>query len=126
MTMLWLRRLFFSVAALVLAAALLGIIYQLVAVSRERTRYPAPGRLVDIGGYRLHIYCLGHGSPAVVLDSGAGGSFYDWRKVQPQIAEFTEAVLMIAPVLDTAITAHCRVGAKFIPRNSGNYLQVLR
>ena len=88
--MIWLRRLFFIVVALTLAAALSGVIYQFVAVNRERARYPAPGNLVDIGGYRLHIYCLGHGSPAVVLDSGLGDSFYSWRKVQAQIAEFTQ------------------------------------
>ena len=86
----WLRRLFLILVALSLTAALSGVIYQFLAVSRERARYPAPGKLVEIGGYRLHIHCLGHGSPAVVLDSGLGEGFYSWRKVQPQIAEFTE------------------------------------
>jgi len=68
----WLRRLFLILVALSLTAALSGVIYQFLAVSRERARYPAPGKLVDIGGYRLHIHCLGHGSPVVVLDSGIG------------------------------------------------------
>lgn len=90
MTMISLRRLLLAVVAFTLAAPLLGAIYQFLEVSREHNRYPAPGRLVDIGGYRLHIYCSGHGSPAVILDSGMGDSFYSWRKVQPQIAEFTE------------------------------------
>ena len=61
--------LFFIVVALTFTAALSGVVYQFVAVSRERARYPAPGRLVDIGGYRLHIHCLGHGFPAVILDA---------------------------------------------------------
>jgi len=90
MKMIGLRRFFFVVIAVIFVAALLGVLYQSVAVSRDRSRYPAPGKLVDIGGYRLHIYCLGHGSPAVILDSGLGDSFYSWRKVQPQMAEFTE------------------------------------
>jgi len=76
--------------ALSLAAALVGIVYQFVAVRVERAHYPAPGNLVDIGGYRLHSHCLGHGSPVVILDSGLGDSFYSWRKVQAQIAEFTQ------------------------------------
>ncbi|MGB6985290.1 MAG: alpha/beta hydrolase [Candidatus Aquilonibacter sp.] len=46
-------------------------------------------RLVDIGGRRLNIYCTGHGSPAVVLDAGAGDSTFTWRKVQPAISRFT-------------------------------------
>jgi len=30
-----------------------------------------PGVLVDIGGQKLHINCTGHGSPTVLLESGA-------------------------------------------------------
>jgi pimeloyl-ACP methyl ester carboxylesterase len=47
-----------------------------------------PGRLVDVGGYKMHIYCTGQGSPAVILDSGLGDSFISWQRVQPQIASF--------------------------------------
>src|SRR2546421_1931029 len=50
---------------------------------------PAPlGKLIDVGGYRVHLYCLGAGSPAVVI-VGAGYSF-DWGLVQPEVAEFTQ------------------------------------
>lgn len=51
--------------------------------------YAAPGRLVDIGGCRLHIYEQGRGSPTVVLESGIAGSSLGWSLVQPKIAEFT-------------------------------------
>jgi hypothetical protein len=30
---------------------------------------PAPGILIDVHGYRLHIACEGYGAPTVVLDS---------------------------------------------------------
>jgi pimeloyl-ACP methyl ester carboxylesterase len=43
-----------------------------------------PGRLVDVGGYRLHLYCTGEGSPAVIL---IGGFSFDWALVQPKIAQ---------------------------------------
>jgi len=46
--------------------------------------------LVDIGGRRLNIYCTGRGAPAVILDAGAGDSTFTWRKVQPEIARFTQ------------------------------------
>jgi pimeloyl-ACP methyl ester carboxylesterase len=49
-----------------------------------------PGELVDIGGYKLHIDCVGIGSPAVILDSGLGDGYTSWRKVQPQISQFTK------------------------------------
>ena len=45
-----------------------------------------PGRLVDIGTHRLHIWCLGSGQPTVVIDSGLGGSSLEWIKVQRSLA----------------------------------------
>jgi len=84
------RRLFLIAIVFLLSAALAGVAYQVISVKRERAEYPVPERLVDIGGYRLHLYCLGHGSPAVILDSGLGDSYYSWRKVQRQMAEFTQ------------------------------------
>ena len=49
-------------------------------------RYPAPGRMVDIGGFRLHLNCSGSGAPAVVLDAALGGSSISWSLVQPVIS----------------------------------------
>jgi pimeloyl-ACP methyl ester carboxylesterase len=49
---------------------------------------PPLGKLVDVGGYRVHLYCVGSGSPAVVI-LGAGYSF-DWGLVQPQVAGVTQ------------------------------------
>jgi pimeloyl-ACP methyl ester carboxylesterase len=50
---------------------------------------PAPlGRLIDVGGYRVHLYCTGSGSPAVVI---MGGAFsFDWGLIQPEVAKFTQ------------------------------------
>ena len=50
---------------------------------------PAPlGKLVDVGGYRVHLYCTGTGSPTVVI-VGAGFSF-NWGLVQPEVAKLTQ------------------------------------
>jgi len=50
---------------------------------------PAPlGKLIDVGGCRVHLYCIGTGSRAVVI-VGAGYSF-DWGLVQPEVAKFTQ------------------------------------
>ena len=48
---------------------------------------PPPGKLVDIGGRKLHINCTGAGSPTVVLESGASAFSIDWTFVQPEIAK---------------------------------------
>lgn len=49
-----------------------------------------PGRMVDVGGYRLHIYCQGQGRPAVILDAGLGGFSMDWLYVQDQLRRDTQ------------------------------------
>src|SRR5438874_5231277 len=53
--------------------------------------YARPGQLVDAGGFRLNLYCMGSGSPTVVFDSGWGDWAPAWSTVQPEIAKFTRA-----------------------------------
>src|SRR5438874_8914567 len=54
--------------------------------------YTRPGQLVSAGdGARLNLYCMGHGSPAVVFDSGFEDWAPAWAVVQPRIARFTRA-----------------------------------
>ena len=53
--------------------------------------YPPPGRLVDIGGWRLHLDCTGEptpGRPTVVLEAGVGDFSVEWTLVQPGVARF--------------------------------------
>jgi len=45
--------------------------------------------LVDVGGYRLAIHCLGEAGPTVVLETGLGAPSEDWVPVQQEIAGFT-------------------------------------
>jgi pimeloyl-ACP methyl ester carboxylesterase len=52
--------------------------------------YPAPGELIDAGGFRLHLYCLGEqqpGAATVILENGLGGTSAAWARVQPEIAK---------------------------------------
>lgn len=45
---------------------------------------PPPGVLVDIGGHKLHLRCVGPAGerPTVVLEAGGGGSSSSWAAVQ--------------------------------------------
>lgn len=54
----------------------------LLAVVAGAAEPVPPGLLVDVGGYRLHIFCQGAGLPAVILDAGLGGSSRDWNRVR--------------------------------------------
>jgi pimeloyl-ACP methyl ester carboxylesterase len=49
-----------------------------------------PGKLYDLGGRRLHAICAGAGSPAVVVENGAGAFSIDWALVHPEVAKFTQ------------------------------------
>ena len=48
-----------------------------------------PGRLIDVGGYRLHISCTGTGAPTVVLLNGLGETSPLWARINPAIASTT-------------------------------------
>lgn len=72
---------------LVLAAA--GFIYENIAEARDRRFNRMPGKRVEVDGHKMHIDCIGEGTPAVILDSGLGDTYLSWRKVQPEIAKFT-------------------------------------
>jgi pimeloyl-ACP methyl ester carboxylesterase len=74
-------------SALLLAIATLSA--SVSAQSDSAPPPPPPGRLVDLGGYKLHINCTGSGSPTVVLSAGAGDFSTDWALVQPKVAGFT-------------------------------------
>lgn len=40
-----------------------------------------PGRMVDLDGYGVHLWCEGTGGPTVVLSAGAGDFSFDWEPV---------------------------------------------
>jgi pimeloyl-ACP methyl ester carboxylesterase len=57
-------------AALALSAV--GGAYETYRETTDPSASEMPGRLVDVGGHRLHINCTGSGSPTVVLEAGLG------------------------------------------------------
>jgi pimeloyl-ACP methyl ester carboxylesterase len=85
----WLNRALRVLLTLIIAVLVVGGLYENISETRERRFHPMPGQLVDVGGYKMHIYCTGEGSPTVILDAGMGDSFISWHKVQPEIAKFT-------------------------------------
>ena len=78
-----------GVLILLVAVAGTGLIFQVVATRNDQQEFPAPGELVDIGGYQLHIHCFGEGSPTIILDALGNGSSASWGLVQPEIAQST-------------------------------------
>jgi pimeloyl-ACP methyl ester carboxylesterase len=60
-------------------------------VPPESAPLPPPGRLIVVGGWRLHLHCTGTIAPAqptVVLEAGMGDFSVEWSLVQPAVARF--------------------------------------
>jgi hypothetical protein len=68
----WTGRILLGLLALIVLLAASGATYEAIMRAGDTKRYPPPGQLVDIGGHRLHLHCVGEGSPTVVLDAGLG------------------------------------------------------
>jgi pimeloyl-ACP methyl ester carboxylesterase len=78
---------FTSIAA---ALLLLNIFSAPIHAQVPEQSAPAPlGDVVDIGGRKLHLRCIGKGGPTVVTENGAGGFSIDWFLVQKQVSSFT-------------------------------------
>jgi pimeloyl-ACP methyl ester carboxylesterase len=73
----------------VYALSALGGGYQTVRESFERGVYSAPGQLVDVGGRRLHLLCVGSGTPTVILESGLGEAAAYWGWISNAVVRDT-------------------------------------
>ena len=88
----WLRRLVTGIGILVVGLALLALTASLVvrqiAVHRAKRDFPPPGRLVEIDGRLSHLYCTGHGSPTILLESGLDdrGS-WSWAGIRDELSQ---------------------------------------
>jgi pimeloyl-ACP methyl ester carboxylesterase len=72
--------------AVILGLLLIAHAYAQNAVTQK---YLPPGRMIDIGGRKLHLNCSGKGSPTVVLEAGLGDSSLVWSLVQPRLTATT-------------------------------------
>jgi pimeloyl-ACP methyl ester carboxylesterase len=75
---------------LFIALVILGVAYEKLGERHDRQVLPQVGQLIDIGGRSINLSCAGSGSPAVILDSGAGGPGYVWTRIQRQLAPVTQ------------------------------------
>jgi len=85
-----------SAGLLVLLGVLIasGLAYQAILSEVDERRYPPPGQMVDVGGYRLHLNVMGRGEsgPTVILDAGSQSASVQWGWVQPRVARFARVV----------------------------------
>lgn len=88
-----LNRALIAGAAAVTAAGLASSAFQEAAAARDRRRFLPPGRLVDIGGRRMHLLEAGQGSPAVVVVPALADGVLSWIRIQRALAGELRVVL---------------------------------
>ncbi|MNU38865.1 Soluble epoxide hydrolase [compost metagenome] len=91
------RKFRFGRAFLILIAALLllvssGFGYEWYASRQAEANYPPPGKLVDVGGYKLHINKIGSGSPTILLEAASGETSLSWKDIPRELAESATVV----------------------------------
>ena len=80
------------VLSVVLAIGLLafsGLVYEAYADAAAAREYPPPGMLVDIGGRRLHLICIGNGSPTVLFEPSGFGNATSGARARERISSRT-------------------------------------
>jgi pimeloyl-ACP methyl ester carboxylesterase len=76
--------------AAIAALCALGALYQAIATRRDERAHPPPGRMIDIGGHRLHILEMGAaraGVPTLILEAGLMSTVMSWTGLQQRLAE---------------------------------------
>ena len=82
-----------TIAVLIIVALVLGgVAYQKLGTAADFRRHPPPGRMVDVGGHRLHVLDSGKGHPTVVFEAGLPGSVLSWHQVQQELARVVRVV----------------------------------
>lgn len=77
------------VVGLVIVALAGGFVYELISEGQDARRFPAPGQLYSVNGRQLHLWCLGSGSPTVILEASGASSSIQWWPIQEELAEFS-------------------------------------
>jgi len=86
----------FTVCILLFLAA---FIVEKITLTQIPSKYPAPGQMVDVGEYSLHLYCTGDPSarPVVVVSPGSGSNVAQWPLVQPEVAKYARICIYDRP-----------------------------
>jgi len=68
-----------------------GMLYEARAETADRERFSPAGRMVNVNGRAMHIYCAGErapGQPVVILEAGLGDHLYSWYSLQTEVSGF--------------------------------------
>jgi pimeloyl-ACP methyl ester carboxylesterase len=111
--------------ALMAITAVGGAYETLAARTGDGVARVAGDRLIDVGGHRLNIRCIGSGKPVVILEPGLGEPASEMAKlIAPQVAQTTRICMYdhaghgrsdVAPNADAARDLHLLLERAEIP-----------
>jgi len=78
-----------SALGILLALPVTGLLYEVFAQAAAERAFPPPGELVDVGGRRLHLLCIGEGSPVVLFEASGWGSALNGAEARERISRRT-------------------------------------
>ena len=88
----WVGRIFLVGVGLVLCLIVVLLVRESLLRNTYHAEYPPPGRMVDLATHKIHLYCVGTGSPTVVFESDLDQyGILSWDSVQGDIGELTRA-----------------------------------
>ena len=86
------RVLLWSWAAVLVLLALTGLTYEAYADAQTAREFPPPGTMVDIGGRRLHMVCIGRDDPmepTVIFEASGWGNALSASRARERLANRT-------------------------------------
>ena len=83
------ERVMLSIVNVLIVAIAGSSLFNAIAIHRFWSSHAAPGQMVTIGDYTMHLNCTGRGSPTLLLETGLGNDSLIWSGIQPELAKST-------------------------------------
>ena len=87
------RAVWLSWAAVIVLLALAGLTYEAYADAEAAREFPPPGMMVDIGGRRLHLLCIGREDPlepTIIFEASGWSNALSFAKARERLATRTK------------------------------------
>ncbi|MFE8701353.1 alpha/beta fold hydrolase [Cytobacillus sp. FJAT-54145] len=86
------KKIFIGFVSIILLVLAFGISYEAIASYQGIKKYPAEGKLVDVGDFKLHINKMGEGKPTIILEAASGASSTIWKDIPEELSEIGTVV----------------------------------
>jgi len=89
-----------------------GGVYQAERAAADLAGFPPPGRMISVNGVNLHLYCMGSGSPTLVLEARGSDKDVEAEKALARIQQAEQDDL-------ARLSSHSR---HIVVQNSGHFI----